>query len=366
MGLRTWMAGLVVTMVVVLAGASSGDAANCGGATACACGDNVTSDYTMTADLDCSGAADENKNGLNVKSNVVLNCDGHSIIGGDVDEKFGVRIDGVSGVSVLDCSVSHFDSGIRVSDASDVEILTGDASLNMQYGVEVSDSATAPDTLRVSVIGMLVFANGDEGIHVSGRAGVVPSHRLVGNVVVGQNCEGIYILNVDGVSGTNGITVTNNNIWGNGSGGGPDNCAAGAAGLYIDGSDRNAFRYNALTHDNVQLVGGSSNNKFLRNNVNFGSFRLSAGSNSNQFSRDCALGDADQPTDGFEFNNSDNNSCDKCAIINPADDHIVAQNDSDGISFTNLWIAGNTYSEDVSADSSVTHTFGAGGPTCVQ
>jgi hypothetical protein len=361
---RTWISAIVAVIAMNATGTSA-LAATCGGATACACGDSVTSDYTMTADLDCSGAGNNTKNGLDVGSNVVLDCAGFSVIGGDVVGKYGLRIDTKNGVTVMSCSVSHFEIGIRVHDSYDVSIQEGDASMNLQYGVEVSDSSTAPDTTNVTVLGILAFANGDEGIHVSGRSGVVANHRIIGNTVVGQNCEGIYILDIDGVSGSNGVFVSNNNIWGNGLGGGPDNCNPNAAGLYIHNSDRNSFRYNSVTHDNIQLV-GSSNNKFLRNAVNFGTIKLGTGSNSNNFSRDCTLGNSTDPTDGFVFDASTGNTCATCAIVQPQTHQIVASNGSTGTSFTNLYIASGTLNNSVDGTSGLTVTTSATGPTCVQ
>ena len=95
------------------------EAASCGGAQPCKCGDTVTSNYLLGGDLGpCSG------HGLVVKSNVVLDCRGFQITGlGGTSEQYGISLSGrpgaeVSGATVKGCRVSQFRRGIRLRAAS--------------------------------------------------------------------------------------------------------------------------------------------------------------------------------------------------------------------------------------------------------
>jgi len=205
---------------ILLVAIPTSHAADCGGVTTCACGDRVVSDYTMTAALDCSGAGDKNKHGLTVVSGVTLNCDSFDIIGGNVAGYYGIRIDKANDVLIAGCVPNNFERGIRVSDSYDIEIFGSTVRNNMQYGIDIVDTGDSPDTQRVVVRESLIRSNGDEGIHVAGRAGVVAQHDIFGNVVTDNNCEGIYLFNLDGTSssGTYGARIAFNTIFGNGKG----------------------------------------------------------------------------------------------------------------------------------------------------
>jgi hypothetical protein len=80
--------------------------ANCGGATACNCNDNMTSDYNMTSDLTgCTG------NGLNIKAaGITLDCQGHFING--TGGGYGIY-DTVNYVTIKNCNINNFGQGIR-------------------------------------------------------------------------------------------------------------------------------------------------------------------------------------------------------------------------------------------------------------
>src|SRR5262249_34858308 len=73
-----------LAVLATLASTTVALAANCGGSVVCQCGDTVTSDYAMTADLGpCPRVPDPTADtvGLTLKSGVSLDCQGHSITG---------------------------------------------------------------------------------------------------------------------------------------------------------------------------------------------------------------------------------------------------------------------------------------------
>jgi hypothetical protein len=112
---------LVVACVLSFAIASYAGAAVCGGTTTCNCNDSIGSSYTMTADLNCSGAGVNTSDALRIfnRSNVVLDCDGYNIIGGDVLGANGVAVDGgSSNITIKNCTVRDFDRGISVKDST--------------------------------------------------------------------------------------------------------------------------------------------------------------------------------------------------------------------------------------------------------
>ena len=107
------------------------EAASCGGARPCKCGDVVTSNYLLGGNLGpCSG------HGLVVKSNVALDCRGFQITGlGGTSEQYGISLSGkpgteITGATVKGCQVSRFHRGIRLHAASNN--LVGDNKGQMQ------------------------------------------------------------------------------------------------------------------------------------------------------------------------------------------------------------------------------------------
>ena len=116
------------------------EAASCGGARPCKCGDQVTSNYLLGGDLGpCSG------HGLVVKSNVVLDCRGFQITGlGGASEQYGISLSGkpgaeISGATVKGCRVSRFHRGIRLRAASS----------NLISGNTASDNGDQDDPRRL-------------------------------------------------------------------------------------------------------------------------------------------------------------------------------------------------------------------------
>jgi hypothetical protein len=78
--------------------------ANCGGATPCACGDTITSSYTLTADLTCADSAIALAFGAN---DVTLDLSGHTIRGDDSTVDVAVQVDGFTGAVIKNGTFSH-------------------------------------------------------------------------------------------------------------------------------------------------------------------------------------------------------------------------------------------------------------------
>ena len=82
-----------VSLLLLILAVSSLQAANCGGAIPCKCGDTVTSNYVMTTNLGpCSG------HGLSLASGVTLDGNGYRISGpANGTDFYGVYVRGTTG-----------------------------------------------------------------------------------------------------------------------------------------------------------------------------------------------------------------------------------------------------------------------------
>jgi len=239
--------------------ASSATAAECGGAVVCKCGDTVTSDYAMTANLGpCPRLASGDTIGLAVRSGVTLNCQDHAISGpaDTLKDSFGIRVavGTASGQeTVVDrCVVTGFWWGAYVSAASDVRIQDSifhqngwkDPTLNgTGYGIDISAS------IRVMVSGCRISDNGNEGVHVSyssRREGdLEPGVTLDSNTIFNNGREQIYLFHSDG------NIIHNNQMWG------------GTQGLEMRFSSNNQFSYNTWSGPLHWLENDDQNNTFL-------------------------------------------------------------------------------------------------------
>jgi parallel beta-helix repeat protein len=223
------------------------EAASCGGAQPCKCGDVVTSSYLLAGDLGpCPG------HGLVVKSNVVLECRGFQITGlGGTSEQYGISFSGkpgaeVSGASVRGCRVSRFHRGIRLHAASNSTVAdntasdNGDQRTHVGYGIDVSGGS------HNNVIeNNRVHGNADEGIHIGTGSN---KNRLSGNTSTNNYRENLYLLSA------NGNVFLRNTL-------GP----GGINSLYLKDSIGNLFQGNTFRGSTARIVGDARDNEFVNN-----------------------------------------------------------------------------------------------------
>lgn len=214
-------------------------ATTCGGNVPCQCGDTVTKDYTMTADLGpCSD------HGLVLVSGVTLDGQHHRILGSGGDtESYGIYLHNITGTTVKNVVVSGFLRGLRLRDATlntitDSEFLhNGNESDHVGYGIDVA-SGSRHNTIRDT----LIHHNSDEGIHFGSGSG---SNLFMNNQVFDNYRENIYLL------ASHDNTFTDNQVWG------------GVNSFYVKDSSFNLFRGN-IVRDKVLLVRADSHdNRFL-------------------------------------------------------------------------------------------------------
>lgn len=195
------------------------EAANCGGATPCACGDNVIADTTLTAPLTCPRGV----SGLTLQGtdNVTLDCNAQSITGpgwrvGDADA-YGVYVrDGITiniGViptrnKIKNCTIVGFKVGIRLRTGGGGPLLgneirnniihdNGDPVTHQYYGIETSGGGAAGASPTWTTFdGNTVYSNADEGVHIGNGA---DNSTVTNNVIYGNFRENLYILDADSV-----------------------------------------------------------------------------------------------------------------------------------------------------------------------
>ena len=209
---------------------------------ALSCGETVSATVVMKEDLFCPTG-----HGVVLGDGASLDCDGRKIVGGDAPGRYGVYANRVTDVSVQNCTIEHFEVGVRMRTATAATVQNSFIQHNTAYGIELTQSSTG-----ALIQGNTITNNSDEGCHLSGPTDRDAAHRVVGNVVTNNSVEGIYLLNA------NGNTIENNLISGQGT-----------AGIYLNSSDRNAITGNMLTNDPIQLAGGSRFN-ILRSNTVMG------------------------------------------------------------------------------------------------
>jgi len=77
------------------------------------CGGTINSNTTLAANLNCAG------NGLKIStSNIYLNCSGFNITGNQVLGTYGILLDGVTNVKVVNCNVRNFSFGLLVDQSN--------------------------------------------------------------------------------------------------------------------------------------------------------------------------------------------------------------------------------------------------------
>jgi parallel beta-helix repeat protein len=304
-----------------------------GSAHAVTCGETVLGAATLTADLSCPSG-----HGLLLAADAALDCAGHSITGGGVAGQYGIYVRDVAGAVVRNCTVQHFEVGIRLRGATDGAVYDSVTRDNARYGLEVTQSSTRARIWRNGV-----HTNGDEGMHISGPAVGDASHQILENVLDGNALEGIYLLDSDG-SVIAGNTIQNH----------------GAAGIYVKGSARNSIADNVLTNDPLQLVAGSELNVLTGNAVIGHKIKFDGASRNHVYTAS-VHGLGGRPAEAYDFANAADNRLVDAEAVDPTDHHVRATSASTGNVFVRL-DAVPTLRCFVEAGSSVTVTDASGAP----
>ncbi len=237
--------GVVVGLVSsILVGASNVAAGTCGGDVPCGCGDTVRGVALLSDDLRACV-----EDGLRLKDDAVLDCDGHEISGSRSGE--GVLLDQAVGATVRNCRVAAFKTGLRIRGGRDNVIVDNEIVGNGRYGVELAKASTGNH-----LVGNLIAGSGDEGVHIGTGA---HETEVVGNEIRGSKRENLYVL-----SSNRGVFTANLLV------------QSGAAAIYMKHSSDNAFIANEVRGHVVHVRGHSIANRFADNHLRGGRFIFEA------------------------------------------------------------------------------------------
>jgi YVTN family beta-propeller protein/parallel beta-helix repeat protein len=223
---------------------------------ALACGDTITSNATLSADMNCSGT------GLTIGAdNITLDCAGHSIFNslttnGD-GAGTGISLANRTGVTVKNCTLSGFNNGISLTSSSN----------NNVNNNTISYPDSPVDTSGGFSGGGQPSGGLDDyqyGIYISSSTGNnIANNNITNNIVYGgrRSLGGNFNYNVNSqygiyLSSSSGNTVTNNSF--------THNKAVGARvgygttnvqyGIYLDNSSGNTIS-GSIVSDNTVIDG---------------------------------------------------------------------------------------------------------------
>jgi hypothetical protein len=160
--------------------ASGANAANCGGSTPCACGDNVTASRTLSS-ADPVVANKCSSRGLTIiNDGVVLNLGGNKLAGSGID--VGVLID-ADNVTVENGGVDRFQTGVgsNATTGSTIEKIRLDSNTGDGILVQGDDN---------DFLAILAKRNGNNGVRVVGNDNRLEGHNDEYNGFDGIRVEG--------------------------------------------------------------------------------------------------------------------------------------------------------------------------------
>ncbi|OGF22639.1 hypothetical protein A2Y83_00385 [Candidatus Falkowbacteria bacterium RBG_13_39_14] len=190
---------IIATSIAILARVKTVYAANCGGATVCNCGDTVTSNYILNADLTCTG------HGLVVGADgITINGGNHTITGDGGSTDYGINnTSGYDNITIQDfANITNFNTGIflMMSAGSTIQNITIGSNY---YGIFFSSSSS--NTLTSNIFNLnkySIFLNDSSSNTLSGNTvnskykgivlGLSSLNTLTGNIFL-SNVEGINL-----------------------------------------------------------------------------------------------------------------------------------------------------------------------------
>ena len=235
-GILILLFGIFIILAIILMSRTV-SAANCGGAIQCNCGDTLNESQTMWYDLNnCSG------NGITIgANNITLDCGGYLIDGDDTGTDYGIYLNNQNGVSIKNCNVREFYSGIYLSSSSNNILSNIDANSNSN-GIHLLSSSNN------NLINNIANSNDNSGILLYSS-----SNNLLINNIANNNLAGI---NLYENSSNNFLTNSNFNY--------NSNTGIGLFHSFSNYIADNTINYNGVYGINL---GSSSNNRISNNEI---------------------------------------------------------------------------------------------------
>ena len=195
----------------------------------------IASDYTLTRDIgpcDAGGI-------LIAADNIILDGNGHKIIGSRTTGSIGIYLKGRKGVTIKNCDVSQFVTGLIVTGGNDNKLIKNNIHHNNRQGLTLSN------TFENVLLNNRAESNGDQGVHLSGAT----QNALINNTFSGNSLQGIFLMH-----NSNHNLFMDNTIYDN------------PTGICIKDSSHNLVKGN-LFKGPIHVVADSHNNLFIDNKV---------------------------------------------------------------------------------------------------
>jgi parallel beta-helix repeat protein len=222
-----------------------------------ACGDTITSDTTLSADLNCSDT------GLFIGAdNITLDCAGHSITGPGIWVASGINNGGgFDGITIKNCSVSNFGIGLYFVDSSNSTITLNNTNSDGWFGI-ILVSGTGNNVNHNTVTnhynsGIALSGSSNNtveyNIGTSNAYGIYSGgspNNLINNNILTSNFQGIYL------QSTSDNTITNNTA-----------NLGGSCGILLQQSPSNTISSNTTNSNGVGIFGIDSNNNTISSNT---------------------------------------------------------------------------------------------------
>jgi len=233
-------------------------AATCGGAVVCACGDTVTSDYVVPANLSCGFT---NASALTVgASNITIDGNGHSISVFIPFSNKGIKNIGYSNVTIKNFSnISGYQDAVYFSGVGTDHGLIKDNTIGKAIRLEVGSDYTIVQNNTVTSAGIALTgvsnvtvtgntaSSGSYGIQLSSSTG----NAISGNTTNSNTSSGIYL------ASSTGNTISNNT----------SNSNTAGSGIYLTASTGNTILGNTANSNTygINLVTSSTSNTVTSN-----------------------------------------------------------------------------------------------------
>lgn len=252
------IAAALVAMALVTPGRAS--------AAALSCGDVITADTTLTADVVCPAGYDGV--GLDIQDiGVTLDGDGYRIIGGGGSSSKGVQVSGQSNVVVTSIHLENFRIGIYAPNAPDLTVTDSTIEVDGVIGIQTggtTDRLTLSGNVISTRLDALLIGGGSGHVwtnnyfestgwfsHVNG----VTNATITDNIFDSPPGALAYGLHISG----DGNTITRNDFTGY------------YIGLWLAGGANNIVSFNTI-HDTgrrfgaLYITGNTSGSKIYNNN----------------------------------------------------------------------------------------------------
>lgn len=244
------------------------------------CGETILSSTNLTSDLSCSGS------GLILGADgITLDCAGHSITG-TRSSYTGINITSRKDVTLKNCTVSNFESGVRL-DSSVSSSLTGNTAFNNTFfGFLIVSGSSNVLTSNTAI------NNTYSGFLIDSSANALANNTAIGNgISIG---DGFSLLSSSAnILMANQATGNGNNRNGHGNGFALYQSSSNTlTGNIASGNTEDGFLLSFSSSNNLTNNVSNGNGKFLGSGFGF------EGSSSNTLSGNLAVGNT---LDGFDL-----------------------------------------------------------------